>query len=96
MIISYFQTSDNSAAENLSKRENVYVDLCSSVIPFSKREKGSLLLALIKQKKISKVIVPSISVLGRNQIDVLNSIDFFIQNDVSLISQLERLETTIY
>ena len=72
MIISYFQTSDNSAAENLSKRENVYVDLCSSVIPFSKREKGSLLLALIKQKKISKVIVPSISVLGRNQIDVLN------------------------
>ena len=53
MIISYFQTSDNSAAENLSKRENVYVDLCSSVLPFSTREKGSLLLALIKQKKIS-------------------------------------------
>ena len=94
MIISYFQTSDNSEAESLSKRENVYVDLCPSVIPFSKREKGSLLFALIKQKKISKVIVPSISVLGRNQIDVLNSIDFFIQNDVSLISQLERLETT--
>ena len=75
MIISYFQTSDNSEAESLSKRENVYVDLCSSVIPFSKREKGSLLFALIKQKKISKVIVPTISVLGRNQIDVLNSID---------------------
>ena len=94
MIISYFQTSDNSEAESLSKRENVYVDLCPSVIPFSKREKGSLLFALIKQKQISKVIVPTISVLGRNQIDVLNSIDFFIQNDVSLISQLERLETT--
>ena len=94
MIISYFQTHDNLKAETLSKRENVYVDLCSSVIPFSKREKGSLLLALVKQKKISKVIVPSISVLGRNQIDVLNSIDFLIQNDVSLVSQLERLETT--
>ncbi len=94
MIISYFQTHDNLKAETLSKRENVYVDLCSSVIPFSKREKGSLLFALVKQKKISKVIVPSISVLGRNQIDVLNSIDFLIQNDVSLVSQLERLETT--
>ena len=57
MIISYFQTSDNSEAESLSKRENVYVDLCPSVIPFSKREKGSLLFALIKQKQISKVIV---------------------------------------
>ena len=94
MIISYFQTHDNLKAETLSKRENVYVDLCSSVIPFSKREKGSLLFALVKQKKISKLIVPSISVLGRNQIDVLNSIDFLIQNDVSLVSQLERLETT--
>ena len=51
MIISYFQTSDNSEAESLSKRENVYVDLCPSIIPFSKREKGSLLFALIKQKK---------------------------------------------
>ena len=94
MIISYFQTSDNSEAESLSNKENVYVDLCPSIIPFSKREKGSLLFALIKQKKITKVVVPSISVLGRNQIDVLNSIDFFIQNDVSLISKHERLETT--
>ena len=94
MIISYFQTSNNLEAESFSKKENVYIDLCSSVIPFSKRDKGSLLFALIKQKQISKVIVPSISVLGRNQIDVLNTIDFFIQNDVSLISQLERLETT--
>ena len=94
MTISYFQTSDTSKAENLSKGENIYVDLCPSIIPFSKREKGSLLFALIKQKKIKKVIVPNISVLGRNQIDVLNSIDFFIQNDISLVSQLERLETT--
>ena len=94
MIVSYFQTSDISIAEDLSMRENVYVDLCPSIIPFSKREKGSLLFALIHQKKITKVIVPNISVLGRNQIDVLNSIDFFIQNDISLISQLEKLETT--
>ena len=94
MTISHFQTSDTSKAENLSKGENIYVDLCPSIIPFSKREKGSLLFALIKQKKIKKVIVPNISVLGRNQIDVLNSIDFFIQNDISLVSQLERLETT--
>ena len=46
MIISYFQTSDNSEAESLSKRENVYVDLCPSVIPFSKREKGFIIICL--------------------------------------------------
>ena len=93
MVISYFQTTDNSEAQKLLNKENVYLDLCSSVIPFSKREKGSLVFALINQKQISKVVVPNISVLGRNQIDVLNTIDFFINNDISLLSQAERLET---
>ena len=93
MIISYFQPTDNSEAQKLLNKENVYLDLCSSVIPFTKREKGSLVFALINQKQISKVVVPNISVLGRNQIDVLNTIDFFINNDISLLSQAERLET---
>ena len=93
MIISYSQSSDNPDTLKIINKENFYLDNCSSVIPFNKREKGSLILALINQKKISKIIVPNISVLGRNQIDVLNTIDFFINNDVSLFSQAERLET---
>ena len=93
MIISYSQSSDNPDTLKITNKENFYLDNCSSVIPFNKREKGSLIIALINQKKISKIIVPNISVLGRNQIDVLNTIDFFINNDVSLFSQAERLET---
>ena len=76
MIISYYQTSDNLKAQKFIDKENFYLDFCSSVIPFNKRDKGSLILALIKQKKITKVIVPNISVLGRNQIDVLKTIDY--------------------
>jgi len=93
MIISYSQSSDNPDTLKITNKENFYLDNCSSVIPFNKREKGSLIIALINQKKITKIIVPNISVLGRNQIDVLNTIDFFINNDVSLFSQAERLET---
>jgi len=93
MIISYLQSSDNPDSLKITNEENFYLDSCSSVIPFNKREKGSLIIALINQKKITKIIVPNISVLGRNQIDVLNTIDFFINNDVSLFSQEERLET---
>jgi DNA invertase Pin-like site-specific DNA recombinase len=93
MIISYSQSSDNPDSLKITNKENFYLDSCSSVIPFNKREKGSLIIALINQKKITKIIVPNISVLGRNQIDVLNTIDFFINNDVSLFSQAERLET---
>mgnify|MGYP001425340972 CR=1 FL=1 len=93
MIAYYYQSIDEIQLKKINNRENVFFDLCSSVIPFLKREKGSLLIALINQKKISKVIVPNISVLGRNQNDVLNTIDFFINNNISLFSEYERLET---
>tara|TARA_B100001121_G_C18452419_1_gene509187 strand:+ start:118 stop:723 length:606 start_codon:yes stop_codon:yes gene_type:complete len=93
MIVTYIQTSNDSQAQMFINKENHYVDLCSSVIPFNKREKGSLILALISQKKISKLIVQNISMLGRNQINVLNTIDFLINNNVCLLSQSEQLET---
>tara|TARA_B100000989_G_C19331516_1_gene381016 strand:+ start:44 stop:649 length:606 start_codon:yes stop_codon:yes gene_type:complete len=93
MTVNYFQTNDKLDANRIVKGENVFIDFCPSIIPFFKREKGSLLFALINQKKISKIIVENISILGRNQIDVLNTIDFFINNDISLFSKSERLET---
>ena len=93
MIVTYIQTSNDSQAQMFINKENYYVDLCSSIIPFDKREKGSLILALINQKKISKLIVQNISMLGRNQINVLNTIDFLINNNVCLLSQSEQLET---
>tara|TARA_Y200000002_G_scaffold114182_1_gene93487 strand:- start:868 stop:1473 length:606 start_codon:yes stop_codon:yes gene_type:complete len=93
MVITYLQTTDDSQASSLINKENTYVDLCSSVIPFAKRDKGSLILALINQKEVSKLIVQNISMLGRNQINVLNTIDHLINNNVCLVSQLERLET---
>jgi len=93
MTISYLQTTNKNEPNIILNKENAYVDLCSSVIPFEKRDKGSLILALINQKKISKLIVENISMLGRNQINVLNTIDFLINNNVCLVSKLERLET---
>ena len=93
MIISYLQTTNENESNIFSNKENTYVDLCSSVIPFEKRDKGSLILALVSQKKISKLIVDNISMLGRNQINVLNTIDLLINNNVCLVSRLEQLET---
>jgi len=93
MIIYYIQESDKSKISSNYDSSNHYVDNCSSIIPFSKRDKGSLIFGLIGQKKISKIIVDSISMLGRNQIDVLNTIDFLIQNGVALSSKNEGLDT---
>ena len=71
MIISYFQTTDNSEAQKFHNKENVYLDLCSSVIPFTKREKGSLVFALINQKQISKVVVPNISGIAGKKLRIV-------------------------
>ena len=88
MVITYLQTTSDSKAEMFLNKDNTYVDLCSSIIPFDKRDKGSLVMALISQKKISKLLVQNISMLGRNQINVLNTIDHLINNNVCLVSQL--------
>ena len=43
MIITYLQTTNDSQAQMFINKDNSYVDLCSSVIPFDKRDKGSLI-----------------------------------------------------
>jgi hypothetical protein len=65
MKIYYIQESDKSKISSNYDSSNHYVDNCSSIIPFSKRDKGSLIFGLIGQKKISKIIVDSIFMLGR-------------------------------
>ena len=50
MIITYLQTTNDSQAQMFINKDNSYVDLCSSVIPFDKRDKGSLILALRQRK----------------------------------------------
>ena len=39
MTVSYFQTTDNSEAQKFLNKENIYLDLCSSVIPFTKEKR---------------------------------------------------------
>ena len=57
MLINYIQESDKFKISSNYDSPNYYVDNCSSIIPFSKRDKGSLIFGLIGQKKISKIIV---------------------------------------
>ena len=73
MIISYFQTTDNSEAQKFLNKENVYLDLCSSVIPFTKREKGSLVFALINQKQILTLTIAIIQTIIINPTIVIQT-----------------------
>jgi DNA invertase Pin-like site-specific DNA recombinase len=89
MNVRYIRTSSvnqNEARQLLRKHENeiVFIDKISGAIPFYLREKAKLLIEEIKKGEIKNVSVSSIDRLGRNTIDVLQTIEFFTLNGVNL------------
>lgn len=77
------------------KGTKLFEDKCSGSIPFAERPQGANILKLVTEGKIDTIYVHSIDRLGRNNIDVLNTINFFTENNVNLISNKEGLQTFI-
>lgn len=57
----------------------------SGKIPFSEREEGKKLTELVKEGKVSEVVVEELSRLGRNTIDTLTTLKFFEENGVNVV-----------
>ena len=57
----------------------------SGKIPFSEREEGKKLTELVKESKVSEVVVEELSRLGRNTIDTLTTLKFFEENGVNVV-----------
>ena len=74
-------------ARQIAKKHNdelLFIDKVSGSIPFIKRENAKLLIEQVKKGNIKNVSVSSIDRLGRNIIDVLQTIEFFTINGVTL------------
>ena len=59
-----------------SPSEKLFVDVCSGSIPFSERAQGRKLLEATERLKISHLSVHSIDRLGRNLMDILNTLEW--------------------
>ena len=57
----------------------------SGKIPFSERTEGGKLTQLVKEGKVSEVVVEELSRLGRNTIDTLTTLKFFEDNGVNVV-----------
>lgn len=57
----------------------------SGKIPFNEREKGKQLTQLIKEGKVSELIVEELSRLGRNTIDVLTTLHWLEEMGVNVV-----------
>ena len=69
-----------------------YIDECSGAISFKERPEAKKLL---NNKEITEVNVHSIDRLGRNTLDIMQTIQDFTSNGINVVSTKEGLQTLI-
>jgi len=84
-----FTDSGNEIIEGAQR----YKEVDSGRVLFAEREKAMLLIEDIEAGKIKEVHVHSIDRIGRNTVDVLNTVKYFTSKGVNLISKQEGLRT---
>lgn len=70
----------------------VYIDKCSGSISFKDRKEAGKLLV---NKDITEIYVHSICRLGRNTLDIMQTIQNFTAKGINVISEKEGLQTLI-
>lgn len=80
---------DQNTARQIEMGVKVYEDKCSGTIPFKERNLGKHLWEDICAKKVTEVIVHSIDRLGRNSLDILNTINDITAQGCNLVAKKE-------
>ena len=94
MRVKYIRVStiEQNTDRQLDDSLKTYIDKCSGSIAFKDRTEASMLLA---NDEVSEVLVHSIDRLGRNTIDIMNTIQDFTNRGINVISEKEGLQTII-
>jgi DNA invertase Pin-like site-specific DNA recombinase len=97
MRVKYIRVS--TTEQNTSRQEvkgfKAYIDKISGSVMFSERPQGKKLLDEVSQGQIIELHVHSIDRLGRNTMDILQTIKTMTANGVNVISKKEGLSTLI-
>lgn len=68
----------------IDKDSLVIEDKCSGAIPFFERDGGKKILSLIEENKLNEIQVHEIDRLGRNLLDILNTIKTLTEKNINL------------
>ena len=94
MRVKYIRVS--TVEQNTDRQDDfngkTYTDECSGSIAFKDRKEASKLLA---NDDVTEVLVHSIDRLGRNTIDIMQTIQDFTSRGINVISEKEGLSTLI-
>jgi len=78
------QTGDRFSIDK-ENYDLVLFDKVSGTIPFNERPKGIELVNLIKNNKVSELVVEEFSRLGRNTGDVIRTLEWLDENEVNVV-----------
>ena len=92
----------SSISQNLDRQQQnnekytfVFEDKCSGSIPLFDRKYGMYLKEYVEQGKVNEISIHSIDRLARNLRDLLNAIEFFNSNGVSLYIENLGMRTLV-
>ena len=94
MQVKYIRVS--TVEQNIDRQQDntlkTYTDKCSGSIAFKDRAQASKLLS---NHEVTEVLVHSIDRLGRNTIDIMNTIQDFTSRGINVVSVKEGLSTIV-
>ena len=88
-------TTEQNTERQTEDGFRLFVDKVSGSVAFSERKAGLKLLSEALRGDISEVYVQSIDRLGRNTIDILQTIKTLTENGVNVVSQKEGFCTLV-
>lgn len=88
-------TTSQNTDRQVIKGLKTYEDKISGSIAFSERPKAKQLLRDIDSNKVSEVVIHSIDRLGRDTIDILNTIQDLTSKGINVVSTKEGFETLL-
>ena len=90
---SSFEQRTDRQLNNSKDYKLVIEDKCSGAIPFFERDGGKRIQKLISKNEISSLSVHQIDRLGRNLLDILNTIEFFNKKGICINFIQQGLKT---
>jgi DNA invertase Pin-like site-specific DNA recombinase len=83
------QNTDRQLRVDIEKN---YIDTCSGSIAFKDRLEAKKLLS---NEDVTEIVVHSIDRLGRNTLDIMQTIEYFTAKGINVISEKEGLQTIV-
>ena len=95
MRVKYIRVS--TSEQNTDRQEtfegSIYKDVCSGSVAFKDRSEGYTLMYMAED--VTEILVHSIDRLGRNTLDIMQTIQYFTDKGVNIISEKEGLNTIV-